>query len=354
MNSRRFDSSPLESSGTLGAAHGLIGRSPSMQRLRERLEKVAPTDAPVLIQGETGTGKEVVARAIHSMSSRADRPFVIVDCGGLPPTLLESELFGHTRGSFTGAHEQRMGAIETANTGTVFLDEIGELPLDLQPKLLRVLEQRTIRRLGDSIHRSVDVRFVSATHRDLRAMVAAGQFREDLYFRVAVLTVTVPPLRERREDISLLAAHFRGPSSAPLDESTLTHLSQRSWRGNVRELRNVVERVSALGAEAAHSIPPPAPSDGTPIPGSPRVPSFSGALEVGGAKSEFPESGYATDLRTFRETWMDHGERAYLVRLLARSASDVTAAAKAAGVDKTYIYRLLRKHRSHDRLLSGR
>ena len=186
----------------------LTGGSVVMRELFGTLSRVAPMDSSVLIQGETGTGKELVARAIHEASPRADKPFVVVDCAALPDTLLDSELFGHAKGAFTGAIAPRLGAIETAAGGTVFLDEIGELPLSMQPKLLRVLESRTVRRVGETVHRDVDVRFVSATHRDLLTMVNAGEFREDLYFRISVIPLTIPPLRSRREDIGRLVNAF--------------------------------------------------------------------------------------------------------------------------------------------------
>ena len=192
----------------------LIGPSVKMRELFARLARIARAPASVLIEGETGTGKELVARAIHDASPRAGRPFVVIDCGALPENLLDAELFGHARGAFTGAVAARAGAFESAEGGTVFLDEIGELPLGVQPKLLRVLESRAVRRLGENDHRPVDVRVLSATHRDLRTMVNSRAFREDLYFRLAVLPVRVPPLRERPGDIIALAQHFLPRESA--------------------------------------------------------------------------------------------------------------------------------------------
>ncbi|HSO38338.1 MAG TPA: sigma 54-interacting transcriptional regulator, partial [Labilithrix sp.] len=218
----------------------LIGSSVGMRELFATLARVAPMDSSVLITGETGTGKELVARAIHDASPRASKPFVVVDCAALPENLLDAELFGHTRGAFTGAINARAGAIESAEGGTVFLDEIGELPISMQPKLLRVLESHTVRRVGEHTHRNVDVRFLSATHRDLLTMVNAGEFREDLYFRLAVLPVHVPALRLRKEDIEPLVSHFLrsagGPSHVPAE--LMRELLTRPWRGNVRELRN--------------------------------------------------------------------------------------------------------------------
>lgn len=345
--------------------HGIVGNSRAIRDVCARVEKIAPVDSPVLIQGETGTGKDVVARAVHRLSTRAAMPFGIVDCACFTANLLESELFGHAKGAFTGAHEARAGAIESANGGTLFLDEIGEVPLELQSRLLRVLESRTIRRVGESFHRPVDVRFVFATHRDLRAMVADGRFRQDLYFRIAVLSVTVPPLRDRLEDIPLLVAHFRGPHAPPLDASTQTLFVGRAWPGNVRELRNLLERVSALGAEGAMTQAPPAmaaPVALTPLPLHAPTPLFDGASGIFDVVQTTPrpssplspmktapdQEGIAfdSDLPTFRQAWMEIGERAYLSRLLVRANGDVPRAAELAGVNKTYIYRLMRKHRT--------
>ncbi len=231
----------------------LVGRSIPMRELFARLSRVAPMDASVFVQGETGTGKELVARAVHDASPRATKPFVVVDCAALPENLLDAELFGHAKGAFTGAVGARAGAIESADGGTVFLDEIGELPITMQPKLLRVLESRSVRRIGETTYRTVDIRFVSATHRDLLTMVNAGEFREDLYFRMSVLPVSVPPLRERREDIELLANHFLRQHSGQghLSPEVIRELVDRPWRGNVRELRNFIDRLRALGAAEA-------------------------------------------------------------------------------------------------------
>jgi DNA-binding NtrC family response regulator len=210
------------------------------------------TNVNVVIYGETGTGKELAARALHEASLRAAKPFVVFDCGNVDPEFIRSELFGHEVGAFTGATGQRVGAFELANGGTLFMDEIGELPLDLQPKLLRVLEQREIQRLGASAPRKVDVRIVSATHRNLEQMVREGKYREDLFYRLCQVPVTLPPLRERPEDIPKLVAHFlelaqgRSRSRLQFAPEALSVLEASEWRGNVRELRNVVERALAL------------------------------------------------------------------------------------------------------------
>lgn len=341
--------------------HALLGQSKAMRELFALLAKVSSTNATILIRGETGTGKEVVARSIHEASLRAERPFVVVDCASLPENLLDAELFGHSRGAFTGAQNVRIGAIETGDTGTVFLDEIGEVPMSMQPKLLRVLEQRTVRRIGESIHRPVDVRFIFATHRDLRQMVSEGTFREDLYFRIAVLPVMVPPLRERRDDIPLLVEHFLKDAGArPLDAETLALLAARPWRGNVRELRNVVERMVAFGADHIHAMsvaPPssaPAPLGGAAIgfpvgpyahPPEIQIDNRPRTPPATPLRHDFPEPSFDSQFKEFREAWVDHGEREYLKRLLARCAGNVPEAAAQAGLHKTYVYRMMRKHR---------
>ena len=233
----------------------LIGGSESMRRLYAKLQRVAPTDLTVLIAGETGSGKELVARAIHDLSSRASKPFVALNCGAISQNLIESELFGHERGAFTGATGRHLGAFEQAQGGTLFLDELGELPQNLQPKLLRVLENQTLRRVGGVEDIRVDVRVVAATHRNLREEVSKGNFREDPYFRLYGVPLVVPPLRERGDDIRLLANHFlsqsRGKRAVLLSDAAVKKLCQHSWPGNVRELKNVILRslVFSAGAE---------------------------------------------------------------------------------------------------------
>ncbi len=332
-------------------AHGnfgpLVGSSPVMRELFSKLARIAPTEASVLIHGETGTGKELVARAIHDASPRAGQPFIIVDCGALPENLLEAELFGHVKGAFTGAIATRPGAIEAADGGTVFLDEVGELPLAVQPKLLRVLESKQVRRLGEAQHRTVDVRFVSATHRDLSRMVNAGGFREDLYFRLAVLVLGVAPLRERVDDIPLLVSHLMQKAPAILKPEHINRLKSMPWMGNVRELRNFVERVRALGPDDAFammtgatgvapaSTPPMEPSQSSPP--VPPPPSPVGPAEAAGIDFDRP-------YKEVREDWIDYLERAYFKRLLDRYNRNVAEAAQAAGVDRTYVYRLIRRY----------
>jgi two-component system, NtrC family, response regulator GlrR len=336
----------------------LVGKSLRMRELFAALAKVAPMDAPVNIYGETGTGKELVARAIHDASPRADKPFVVVDCAALPENLLDVELFGHAKGAFTGAVGARAGAIESAHGGTVFLDEIGELPIAMQPKLLRVLESQTVRRVGETSYRTVDVRFLSATHRDLLTMVNAGEFREDLYFRLSVVPVRVPPLRERTEDIEMLVSHFLVRSTGgPAHVSTelLRELTSRPWRGNVRELRNFIDRARALGASEALAMMPStagAPSASEP-PAQPTSQSAMAAASVAAPLPAAPASAepplgdgriFEQAYKDFREAWVDTGEKEYVRRLLVRHDRNVAAAAREAEVDRTYIYRLIRKH----------
>jgi formate hydrogenlyase transcriptional activator len=232
---------------------GMVGESAGFHSVVKAIQVVAPTDAAVLIQGETGTGKELVARAIHDQSSRSKRPFIKVNCAAIPATLLESELFGHEKGAFTGAFAQKLGRFETAHQGTLFLDEIGEIPLELQPKLLRALQEQEFERLGGNRTIQVDVRIVAATNRDLKTMVAENRFRADLYYRLAVFPLNVPPLRERREDIPLLTRYFVqkhaqriGRNIETISTSTLEALTRYDWPGNIRELQNVLERAVIL------------------------------------------------------------------------------------------------------------
>ncbi len=313
---------------------GLLGRSLVMRELFAMLERVAATDAAVLIQGETGTGKERVARAVHACSRRATRPFAVFDCAAVPPTLIEAELFGHERGAFTGASERRAGVFERADGGTVFLDELGELALELQPKLLRVLESGEVFRVGANKPTPIDVRIVAATHRDLLARLSEGQFREDLYYRLAVVTVRVPPLRERREDIPLLASHFArdhiadqrggggglGPA-APGWEAIFEFMKGYDWPGNVRELRNVVERAVIM-------------SDPKLLAGD----LLDAVAEL--RKRAEPAMHRRVSLRAAR----DATEREYLEDLVRATDWDLDQAAEIAEVHRKSLERLLREH----------
>jgi transcriptional regulator with GAF, ATPase, and Fis domain len=335
----------------------LLGRTAVMRELFAQMGRMAQSNASVLITGETGTGKEVVARALHEASPRAALPFVVVDCAALPANLLESELFGHARGAFTGAVSAHTGAFEVADGGTIFLDEVGELPLALQPKLLRVLESRTIRRIGETTHKKIDVRVLSATHRDLRTMVNQGAFREDLFFRLAVLPLHVPPLRERMADLALLLEGFLGAAARDVTPDMLASLQKLPWTGNVRELRNFAERVAAVGAQRAlamalageggEAAPPPAPADPEKeAPTNPRLPTNEAVLSdgIGSIVVKGADGWFETGFKSFRDRWNDLGEREYLRRLMLRTNNSTVQASREAGVDRTYLYRLLRRH----------
>ncbi len=246
----------------------VIGYSPALEAVLEQVERVAPTDSTVLIQGETGTGKELIAHAIHNISSRCGRSFVRLNCAAIPLDLLESELFGHEKGAFTGAIAQKIGRFELADKGTLFLDEVGDIPLALQPKLLRVLQEQEFERLGSARTHQVDVRMVAATHRDLTEMVRRGEFRSDLYYRLNVFPVLLPPLRERREDIPVLVTHFvetfgrrMGKEIENIPAETMSAFGSYQWPGNIRELQNLVERAVILSNDGV--LPNPLPATGT-------------------------------------------------------------------------------------------
>ena len=243
----------------------IVGKSPALEAVLEQVERVAPTDSTVLIQGETGTGKELIAQAIHNVSRRYGRPYVKLNCAAIPFDLLESELFGHERGAFTGAIAQKIGRFEMAHTGTLFLDEIGDIPLPLQPKLLRVLQEQEFERLGSGRTHRVDVRLVAATNQDLAQMVRRNEFRSDLYYRLNVFPIVLPPLRERREDIALLVSHFVETFSRRMNKrisnipkETLDAFTSYSWPGNVRELQNLVERAVIRSDDGVLPNPLPA------------------------------------------------------------------------------------------------
>lgn len=245
----------------------VIGKSSALESVLEQVERVAPTDSTVLVQGETGTGKELIARAVHNISLRCGRPFVKLNCAAIPLDLLESELFGHEKGAFTGAIAQKVGRFEMANKGTLFLDEVGDIPPPLQPKLLRVLQEQEFERLGGTYTHQVDVRLVAATNRDLMQMVKRGEFRIDLYYRLNVFPISLPPLRERREDIPELIAHFvdvysrrMGKQIDQIPTETLCAFSSYPWPGNVRELQNMIERAVILSNDGV--LANPLPTDG--------------------------------------------------------------------------------------------
>jgi len=322
----------------------LAGVSVPMRRLFMLLDKLKDAEIPVLIEGESGTGKELVANEIVMHSPRAEKPFVVVDCGAISPSLVESELFGHVRGAFTGADRDRVGAFEAADGGTVFLDELGELPLDLQPKLLRALEAKEIRRVGESRSRKVNVRVIAATNRELEREVNKGRFREDLFFRLAVLRVNVPPLRERTDDLILLIRVFLQQIGKPEEErlftqDVLAEMARHDWPGNVRELRNYVER-SVVLKSATGSLPPPRADSSGPNSTSPQS-SHGGTpgpgQVMGGADGRLP-------FKIAKDAAVDAFERQYLSSLLAAAQGNMSKAARMAGMDRMYLHRLVQKH----------
>jgi transcriptional regulator with GAF, ATPase, and Fis domain len=345
----------------------VIGGSPAMREIFASLEKVAPSDLTCLITGETGTGKEMVARALHNASHRKAKPFVVLDCGSIPRELIESTLFGHEKGSFTGAVQQHTGCFEQANGGTIFLDEIGELDVMLQPKLLRVLEQREIKRVGGDRTYKVDVRVLAATNRDLRDEVNKGTFREDLYFRLSVVNCELPPLRDRREDISPIANHFlrevgaRRGISMSFGPDALVGMMNHAWPGNVREMRNVVERAAAL-------------SDGPVIGRADLVfgremgPSVMVAHDLAQAGAQGAKAGVAhlagvelppnsgpaifdaqllkagLGFKEGKQTVIDSFEIAYLQALMLRNEGNITRSAGEAGLTRYHLRELLKRH----------
>jgi len=314
--------------------HNLVGKSPAMKNVYQLLEQASALEITVLLNGETGTGKELAARAIHYHSGRKERRFVPVNCGALPSELVESELFGHAKGSFTGAVGAKPGLFEEAEGGTIFLDEIGELPHAVQVKLNRVLQEREVRRVGDNRAEKVDVRVIAATHRDLKAEVAAGRFREDLFYRLNVFPILLPALRDRREDVPLLAAHFLEKHASALrkelskfEPDALRALTGYPWPGNVRELENAVERAVAVAKGSAielRDLPPDVKGtqEGA-IPG-----------EVL-AKMPYRE---AVDLAR------DRVSRDYLTVLLREHEGNVTHAAQRAGMERESLHRLLKRY----------
>ncbi len=316
----------------------IVGASPRMRRIFRLITKVAPTDSTVLIQGESGTGKELLARSIHLQSRRSGGPFVAVNVGAIPEALVESELFGHVRGSFTGATQDRVGLIEQADGGTLFLDEIGDMPLAAQVKLLRTLESNEVRRVGDNTTRIVDLRVVAATHRDLHEMVRTGRFREDLYYRLRVVQIDVPPLRERREDIGLLASYFldrvaraQGKPGVSFSPEAMELLERYDYPGNVRELENAVEHAVTL-ADGPIVTPGDLPAMlrvGRLLPdrGTP-------AAATGGAVTTGDRDGWS----------LAEVERDHIQRVLARHRGNATAAARQLGISRTTLWRKLREY----------
>ncbi len=314
-----------EAAPELASFGDAVSDDPQMRRLFGALARVAQSDSTVLLLGETGTGKEVLARAVHAHSQRRDKPMVVIDCGGTTPSLIDSELFGHVKGSFTGAVADRWGAFFEAQGGTVFLDEVGELPAEVQPKLLRVLEAGTAKRTGEDRPRTVDVRVIAATHRDLAEEVSAGRFRKDLFFRLSVVTVTVPPLRARVADVALLVRHFLAQSGNPqleLPPQALSQLAAYPWPGNVRELRNVIDRALAGMGFAV-------PTD-----------------EV--ATTARPQRDLHLPYKDAKDRLIDEFSRAYFADLSERCGGNLTRMAERAGIARHYLRELLRRYGLRD------
>jgi len=319
----------------------LVGTSVVMRELFARIPVIAESDATVLVTGETGTGKELVAAAVHQASRRRDGPFVVLDCSSIPPNLIESEVFGHVRGAFTGAISSRAGVFERAHGGTLFLDEIGELSRDVQPKLLRVLETKQVQPLGGEKTLTTDVRMIAATNRNLVREVNQGQFRSDLYYRLAVARLEIPPLRERKEDIPLLVKHFIGKLSGPsrqLKQRTLEMMQKYSWPGNVRELKNMIERAVMLQDEPTTTE---ALRDNAPLP----TPALS---EADLLQADDPRAlRFAIDLdeplKEARQRLTEEFERRYLLEALEHHGQNVSAVARAAGVDRMTIHKMIER-----------
>lgn len=329
----------------------IIGESFRMREVFRLIERVAPTDKPVLIQGESGTGKELVARALQQHSLRVDKPFVTINCAALPEQLVESELFGHRKGAFTGANEDRAGLFEVADGGTLFIDEIGELPGSLQPKLLRALEDGSIRRVGSHKERRVDVRLIAATNRTLADEVAAGRFREDLYYRINVMSLELPPLRKREGDVALLMQHLLGRDWTITDEARRA-LEAYHWPGNVRQLRNAIERAQILANDCRITIDdlPAEIIDQThPVAGPPRS---NGHPSAGAAQGRESPSGpgmaegsrAVSGLSEFTGTpRLEDVERSHIVEILRREHGNKARAARILGIHRRKLYRLLER-----------
>jgi DNA-binding NtrC family response regulator len=319
----------------------MLGRSVEMREVFAILKRVAPTDATVLIEGESGTGKELVADALHKFGSRRSRPFVVFDCSAVPRELMESELFGHVRGAFTGAVSDRVGAMEEANGGTLFLDEIGELPLDMQPKLLRALEKREVKPVGGNRRVQLDVRILSATNRDLEHEVSAGTFREDLFWRLGVIRVQIPPLRKRPDDIPLLCDHFladlaaRAGSAQPprLGYETMEKLKEYPWPGNVRELRNFLERSVILAGALSGS--------GAPL--DLQGPAGMGLRRDASDPDEVLRVSFDAPFKDAKDRLVSEFETRYFSRLLKRTEGNVSKAARIAGIHRKSLEYLLKQ-----------
>ncbi len=313
----------------------LIGNSPAMEKLKDQIDRVAETSATVLITGESGTGKELVARALHSHSLRKDKPFIPIDCSTIPESIIESELFGHLKGSFTGAHRDKKGLVEEAHEGTLFLDEIGDLNPTMQVKLLRLLQEGEYKVIGSNAIRKVDIRFIAATHQNLQEKIKNGEFREDLFYRLNVINLQIPPVRRRVEDIPVLARYFLEKYSILYNKNikgigreALDYLTQREWPGNVRELENVMERgvIMALGDElevgdlwGLEENPPPSPSLTGP-----------------------GEDIFSLPFKEAKDRLMEDFQTQYITKVLARHSGNVSQAARESGLKRQYLHRLIR------------
>ena len=330
----------------------LVGESRSMNQVVKMIHKVAPTDKPVLIQGESGTGKEVVARAIQQNSKLADKPFVTINCAALPEQLVESELFGHTKGSFTGATAEKPGLFEVADGGTLFIDEVGELPLSLQPKLLRVLEDGSLRRIGSAKERKVNVRIIAATNRDLEAEVAEGNFREDLFYRINVLSLLLPPLREREGDVDRLIDHYL---SVPyeIDDDARTALNAYAWPGNIRQLINVIQRATIMAdgndvtmddlpTEIANTAESPMQPDQKDTPEPKRAEQTSPPVVSSSTNSDARNSNQSEPLT------LDEVAKAHVLRVLDAQNGNKAKAARVLGIHRRKLYRLLERYQDPD------
>ena len=312
--------------GQVDSGVGLVGNSPPMRRAMELVEKVAPSKASVVITGQSGTGKEMVARAIHQLSPRRDKPFIAINCSAIPATLIESEMFGHERGAFTGAEQRRLGAWELADGGTLFLDEVGEIPIELQAKFLRVLEEERLRRLGGKSEIAVDVRVISATNRELKDEIKGGRFREDLYFRLNVFHINLAPLKERHEDIPVLVQHFidrfareAGKKLHGVSPQAMKRLTDYGWPGNIRELRNTLERAVILcgsGVIEAEHLP--------------------SELAAGGGESAYLKLPYGLPLREI--------EKEYILATLHRLQNNKARTAQALGISEKTLYNKLYRY----------
>jgi transcriptional regulator with GAF, ATPase, and Fis domain len=354
----------------------IIGKNQKLREIYAIIEKIAPTNTTVIIEGETGTGKEVVAQTIHKLSARAGGPMMVFDCGAVPENLIESELFGHEKGSFTGAIMTRQGLFEMGDSGTVFLDELGELPLDLQPKLLRALEQREIRRVGASKQIKVDVRIIAATNRNLEEEVRHGRFRQDLFYRLSVVRLILPPLRERPEDIPLLIKHFlrngsynKSPDGGQrvknVARDALDLLTSYRWPGNVRELLNAIERAVSFAdgdtiepRDLPEHIRSAGRDGGSPRPAAPvahatgsgveRVPALPraplAASTQPGAAPAPPAESFESTFKEAKEKWVSSFERDYIVALLKKNNGNISHAARESDIDRKYFRKLMKKY----------